>query len=959
MLFEWGARLVVVHVQRVWRRYLVRRGGGTGIEPNVGRGVVDITVGWRLRRDYWKAASVVAVELQRVWRGHAVRRWLSLESENTALGLTALQPDLHRTHGSVKRLRHNQRMWQHAWKGRHTPAIRHYDIYHGPSFERRSVNRYPYKPHRYELDELIDFSGNLDDILSTNGGRRARISALEFLAAAIALQSFARMVLAVRRVGQRRYRFYWVCAQKMQGTWRIKVARRAIAKMLLEHRQACELKEKVDVEVNVVMIQAHIRGRNVRRWYNKQRRHRAAMRIQRVGRGFFHRVRVVYIRVDNDRELRAKLREAKKGLAEETQRENKNMLVKREVERQAAIRRSIQAKNERAEALLAAKADAVARARSTQDSLSLKEDSLMKDLNSRSKKPPSQWSRETRQLLFEEPKELTSRYDDHMLGLQLMQGQGPPASPGTTTLPLLTPAELEHEHDFGEGEGVDSSDDASKATRESTPPRPVTPVLLRAFNASAPAALLVSFAPETPAGNGSVGNNSTMSQGGDEGFLFQSSLPMMGASGSARSDASATKRRRASSRGSVRSAGSNASASRDRQILPPASPLARTTTSGGGGRRRRRVTEGADTSRKVPAKGTRESGGGGGGGDVHSVHLYEPQGDERLRQRAPQEAGGGPGDQLASAASELGDEDEEGYWNGGSIVQGGSTSWPAIMSPLRDAETGEIIEKDERVWCDPPPTPPEVRQARREAAAQKAAKEAAREEAAHIQALAKELEMERERLARERKLDPHEQAALRLEEQTRGMEFIRKAKGPDGRPALMNNKVKDRVLNLAALRDRYQAQLLTMLEAEDQREVERRAELARYTEDPNKFSREARNWIKRRHAGERREARASIDRIRHGKSPSRRAAEQPMRCDEAAALATSRALTTPTAPPPHHPIRQRDGARCHDGQIWLHTVGGKSGACCALNRWPCVDPALDVEGPGLRRCRRRQSSVCS
>ena len=870
MLFEWGVRLVVVHVQRVWRRYLVRRGGGTGIEPGVGRGVSDVSVGWRLRRDYWKAASVVAVECQRVWRGHAVRRWLSLESEHKALSMTQMRPDTHRTHRSVERLRHNQRMWQHAWKGRHNPAIRQYDIYHGPSFERRSDNRYPYKPRRYELGELAEFSGHLDDLLSTNGGRRARLAALELLAATITLQAFARMVVGTRRVGQRRYRFYWVCAQKMQGTWRIKMARRAIAKMLLEHRQAREHKEQVDVEVNVVMIQAHIRGRNVRRWYNRQRRYRAAVRIQRVGRGFFHRVRVVYMRVDNDRALRTKLREARKGLSEETQRENKKMLVKREAERQAAIRRSIQSKNERAEHLVAARVDAVTRARSAQDSRSLQEDALMKDLHVRSTKPPSQWASETRQLLFEEPKELTSRYDDHMLGLQLTRGQGPPASPGTTTLPLLTPAELDHEMEFGEGEGEEGgSVDASQSSR------PETPVLLRAFKASTPAALLVSFAPESAAGGGGSGVSSEKGGGFDDGGgMSPTSLPRVEPSpgseaggGGGGGGGSAAKRRRAGSRGTGGSGGSASSARGSvRHALPPPSPLGRAAAAGASGSRgssrsHSRGSSRSRSSRSRTGNGSRSrdhAAPGDAREDAHSVHLYEPRGDEQLRTRdgsATSQPDAGDGDE---------DDDEAGYWDGGSIVLGGQTSWPAIVSPLRDAETGEILEKDERLWCDPPPTPPEVRQARREEAARQAAEEDARQEALRIQALARELEMERERLARERKLDPHEQAALRLEAQTRGMEFIRKAKGPDGRPALMDNKVKDRVMHLAELRDRYQAQMLVMLEAEDQREVERRAELARYTPDPNKFSREARNWIKKRHAIERREARATIDRVRHG-----------------------------------------------------------------------------------------------
>ena len=102
-------------------------------------------------------------------------------------------------------------------------------------------------------------------------------------------------------------------------------------------------------------------------------------------------------------------------------------------------------------------------------------------------------------------------------------------------------------------------------------------------------------------------------------------------------------------------------------------------------------------------------------------------------------------------------------------------------------------------------------------------------------------------------------------------------------------QTKDRVLELADLRDRYQAQLIAMLDAEEQQvhhtytptnsltcmhahtmilhfltqELMRQEELARYSTADNKHSRQARAWVVKRQERERREARLRIDRIRH------------------------------------------------------------------------------------------------
>ena len=78
-----------------------------------------------------------------------------------------------------------------------------------------------------------------------------------------------------------------------------------------------------------------------------------------------------------------------------------------------------------------------------------------------------------------------------------------------------------------------------------------------------------------------------------------------------------------------------------------------------------------------------------------------------------------------------------------------------------------------------------------------AAERQAREKQERIEALALAIEREqRAERARARRLDPLQQAAVKLEEQTRGMDFIRKAKGPDGRPALLDSKVKPEWANV-------------------------------------------------------------------------------------------------------------------------------------------------------------------
>lgn len=179
---------------------------------------------------------------------------------------------------------------------------------------------------------------------------------------------------------------------------------------------------------------------------------------------------------------------------------------------------------------------------------------------------------------------------------------------------------------------------------------------------------------------------------------------------------------------------------------------------------------------------------------------------------------------------------------------------------VRDAETGEEIELQTRVWCDPPPTPPDVRLARK-----LAVEEARRAEEAAVQrAAAQELERQRKaERARARQLPPMPKDELRLEECFASMPFLRpRPRDKRGRPTKIDDELKAKVFVLGDMRDRFLAHLVTLLQVEEDAERARRDELALYKVTSAPHSRSARAWIEKRHERERAEARLRIDRIR-------------------------------------------------------------------------------------------------
>ena len=187
---------------------------------------------------------------------------------------------------------------------------------------------------------------------------------------------------------------------------------------------------------------------------------------------------------------------------------------------------------------------------------------------------------------------------------------------------------------------------------------------------------------------------------------------------------------------------------------------------------------------------------------------------------------------------------------------------------MRDAETGEWLEMENRMWMDkvavlPPQAPSELRQAAAEALAAEA----------EAEALLQKEKDRRSRKARAKKLralnrsrggspgggkrKPRSRAEMKLQAQVDRMAFIKRATGRDGRPLLEDDRLTKQVVELVEMRDKHQAHLLTLLENEEAEEARRKRELKRSATND-----EARAWVATRHARERRDSKLRIERIK-------------------------------------------------------------------------------------------------
>ena len=191
----------------------------------------------------------------------------------------------------------------------------------------------------------------------------------------------------------------------------------------------------------------------------------------------------------------------------------------------------------------------------------------------------------------------------------------------------------------------------------------------------------------------------------------------------------------------------------------------------------------------------------------------------------------------------------------------------------RDAETGEWLEMENRMWVDsisvlPPQAPSELRAAAAAALANEEEAEAALAKAKERRARkarAKKLRSLHSRqgadvddLEGDFKRKPRSRAELKLQHQLDRMDFIKRATGRDGKPLLHDDKLTRQVVELVEARDKFQAHLLMLLEAEESEEARRRREIKRAATND-----EARDWVAKRHARERAEARLHIERVKH------------------------------------------------------------------------------------------------
>ena len=191
----------------------------------------------------------------------------------------------------------------------------------------------------------------------------------------------------------------------------------------------------------------------------------------------------------------------------------------------------------------------------------------------------------------------------------------------------------------------------------------------------------------------------------------------------------------------------------------------------------------------------------------------------------------------------------------------------------RDAETGEWLEMENRMWVDsisvlPPQAPSELRAAAAAALANEEEAEAALTKAKERRARkarAKKLRSLHSRqggnvddLEGDFKRKPRSRAELQLQHQLDRMDFIKRATGRAGKPLLHDDKLTRQVVELVEARDKFQAHLLMLVEAEESEEARRRREIKRAATND-----EARNWVAKRHAKERAEARLHIERVKH------------------------------------------------------------------------------------------------